>query len=1030
MIDNLTSLLNLNKLTPNTIIEYYIDILKLHFKIDDFFSFDIIIEEFKSKGYKIYAEDLNYIASAIQERNISKINNNNELFSSCFYTYYHTYDKVDISTLKDELFYSYCSFDILLHGSTLSIEKKFESVESFLTKNDKEHNGNVLINTYLNLLTELPSKQKKFYKLLKNYQVDEDSKISLSLLLATNKKVTENELKNILTIFYPLKRDKLLRDKYLKVKTNKQSIEGLFDILRTEKKFNFLATRLSAMGKVLESDKICSNHKNILHTAFGLYMTNIDFLDEKLIDKFYTMHNINYDNCLKKYATLPREINSDKYKVITKEFLKESFLESEKPVVKNNRIDNFINLVFDNNTTNYYLGSESYKFNFNDSWGENNESFGIPKEYMSLIKLTLNDKKNQPQIPTLLMESINEFYIKYQEEIITHKLNNNTALKHFIEILKIKINNLENHQHYTCYMLFSLQEIVSYTDKSKLLTNFMKDIDLKKCSKYKQEFTVDKDLLLYLILYKTDVTKAITKEILKENSDLNISISTPINILENKILESRLLKLSNLFSLSFYKKYNSNELKDIIELYQEEYDKDLVNNLLIYSLLIQKNISVKKMTKLIGMIDFKLGKHTYLIPLTNNNELGNIVKLSYIPTFYRAKDNQKVIFGLSYKSSTGLEINSALGLHEVEADSGFSSFDNTMNTLLLSSYISGDIKELLLRKAIESSDGFYKNGCLPNYFIDNLSSKYNKVDIANELYILANEHRKEEKTTKESFYEYRESQRLYIEDNISKNIEQIGHIDFELGLLYFDNKEYSKALSKLKKALNSYQKIDNTKVYKKRYIAHTYYFIAKANLNLDNFNKSKRAYIDSINLYKEAQKIDKYVLKYRIGYIYFELGNLYFNKFKNYKKAIDNYQQSIPYYEQLHNNSNQIRWITNAYRNSAKAYLRLNMNKEAIHEYYKLIKLYQKVQKRNPKFYNEQIADELFDLGNIYFDMKQDKKAQKVYYKSLTLIKGKQQKFNFTKASTIANLHRNIAHTYKYLGEFKKAISEYKKALV
>lgn len=1035
LIDNLIALLKLNKVAPNTIIDYYIDILKLYFRIDDFFDFDAVIYEFKSKGYKIYAEDLNYIASVIQDRNISKINNDNELFSSCYYTYYQDYNKVDISILKEELPYSYCSFDILLRGSTLSTEKKFESIKNFLTKNDKKHNGNVLINAYLNLLTELPSKRKNFYKLLKNYHIDEDSKVSLSLLLAINKEVKENEFRDILTIFYSLKREKLLRDKYLDIKSNKKSIEELFDIFRAEEKFRYLPTQLSAIAKVLESSKVCSNHKNILHTAFGLYMTHIDFLedetsvflDKKLIDKFYTMHNINYDNCLKKYATLPREINSEKYKVITDEFLKKSFLKSEKSLVKNRNIDKFINLIFDNNSAIYHLDSDSYMLHFNDSLGEDNQSFSIPKEYIPIIKFifnNLNEEKELAQMPTILIDSLNEFSIKYQEEIITHKLNNNIALNNLIEILKEKLNNLQNHKCDTCYILFTLQEVVSYTDKFKLLTDFMKNIDLKKCEKYKENFIIDKDSLLYLLFKKINLSKSIIKE-----HDFNLSISTPTNILEDKILKNSLFKLSNLFSLSFYEKYNSIELKDIINLYQDEYDKDLVNNLLIYSFLIHEKIPVKKMTKLISMIDFKIGKHTYLIPLKNKNKLGKIVKLSYISSFYKGKDNQKIIFGLNYKSSIGLEINSVLGLHEVKVASGFSSPHYTNDTLLLSSYISGDIKELLLKKAIESSDELYNNGSLPNYFINNLSPKYSKVDIAEKLYNLANEHSKEQNTTKKAFHEYRESRRLYIDDNISKNIEKIGHIDFELGLLYFNNKEYSNALIKFQKALNSYEKMDNREMHKKKFMAHTYYFIAKTNFNLLRYKSAKSDYINSLKLYEQAKRTNKYIRKDRLGHVYFELGSLYFNQFKNYRKAIDMYQQSIPLYAKLHTNSNKIKWIANAHKNSAKAYLKLKVNKKAIKEYFKLIKLYKKVKKKNPKYYNEQIAYEAFNLGNIYFDMKQYLNAQKVYYKSLNYMKNKQKKFNFSKASMIANLHRNIAHTYNLLGEFRKAISEYKKAL-
>lgn len=1035
LIDNLTTLFKLNKSTPNTIIEYYIDILKLHFKIDDFLAFDSVIEEFKSKGYKMYAEDLNYIASAIQERNISKINNNNELFSSCYYTYYHSYDKVDISTLKEKLPYSYCSFDILLHASTLSKEKKFKNIESFLTENDKKHNGNVLINAYLNLLVEFSSKRKIFYKLLKKYQINEDSKTLLSLLLSINKQVKANELKNILIIFYPLKREKSLRDKYLEIKSNQKSIKGLFDILREEKKFSFLPVQLSAIGKILELDKICSGHKNILRTAFGLYMTNIDylendtsvFLDKSLINKFYTIHNIPYDTCLQKYATLPREINSEKYKVITEKFLKSSFLKSNKSLVKDN-IDKILDLFLDINMTNYHMDSDEYFLGFNANFNEDNQSFAIPKEYIAIIKSILNGlnkKKELAQVSTILVDSINELYMKYQEKIITHKLNKDFAIHNLIKIIKIKLNSLKEYQSDTCYTLFTMKELTSYTDKLKPLTNFMKDINLKKCSKYKQHFTINKDFLSYLIFHKIDISQ----KIFKKYPDLNISISTPTDILENIILENSLFKLSNLFNSSFYEKYNSDELKDILELYQKEYDKDLVNNLLIYSLLISNKIPLKKMTKLIAMTNFKIGKYTYLIPLKGKSKLGKIVKLSYIPTCYKGKDNQKVIFGLNYNSSMAIEFNGYFGLHQSSIATGFSSAVSENDSLFLSSYISGDIKELLLKKAIVSSRELYKNGHLPNYFIDNLSSKYTKVDIANELYILANKHSKEGNTTKKSFYEYKESQRLYIDDNISKNIEQIGQIDFKLGLLYFNKKEYTKALIKFKKALSDYKKMNNTKIYKKRFIAHTYSLIAKTNFNLHNYTKTEEAYINSINLYKEAQKVDKYIQNNRIAHVYFELGNLYFNQFKKYKKSINNYQKSIPFYEKLYNNSNQIRWITNAYRNSAKAYLQLNMHKKAIKKYFKLITLYKKVKKQNPKYYNEQIAYDAFDLGNIYFDMKQYKNARKVYLKSLIYIKDKQEKFNFSKASTIANLHRNIAHTYRLLGAFKKAIFEYKKAL-
>jgi len=1083
LIDNLTTLLELNKSTPNTLIAYYIDILKLHFKIDNFFAFDTVIDEFKSKGYKVYAEDLNYIASAIQDRNISKINKNNELLSSCYYTYFHTYDKIDISILKEDLPYSYCSFDILLCNSTLSTEKKLESIESFLTKNDKEHNGNVLINAYLNLLIELPSKRKLFYKLLKNYQIDEDSKISLSLLLATNKEVKKDEFIDILIIFYPLKREKSLRDKYLEVKTNKKSIEGLFEILNAEKNFSFLPVRLSSIAKVLKSDKICNNHKNILHTAFGLYINNIDyledktsvFLDKNLTDKFYLIHNINNDDCLKKYATLPREINSEKYKVITADFIKKFPLKFGNSLVKSNT-DKLIDLIYnDINITDYHLDSDSYHFQYNQSWGEDNQSFGIPKEYIPIIKLFLNglnEKKELPQIATVLLDTVNKFYIKYEEEIITHKLSNNTARNKFIEMFKIKLNNLKNPQHDTCYTLLTLEKIAEYFDKWQSLTDFMKDIDLKKCSKYKQKFIIDKDFLLYLALHKIDISKAI----LKDYSDLNISISTPTNILENKISENSFYKLLNLLSSSFYKKYNIHELKDIIELYQEKYDKDLVNNLLIYSILVfnKNQISLEKMTKLISIIDFKLGKHTYLIPLKNKNKLGKIVKLSYIPSYYNNKNNQKLIFGINYESPLGLEIQGFLGLHQVQIGSGFHTSVPLDNTLLLSSYISGDIKELLLKKAIESSDKLYKKGHLPNYFIDNLSPKYSKLDIANELYLLANKNSKEHNITKnkKAINEYEEALKIYKISNMEKNSLYIkeGNIYNHLGVIY--NKYFNKpnkAIDKYKQSINSFKKLNNKNIDKFLWIGLNYNNLAKIYENQNFLQEAVFNYQESLNSYKGFKS--KYPKKFeeKKAYIYLYLGSLYLLKKKEYKNAIkacnislnmyksindneliagnyynlakayenleqytnsiNSYKEAIIFYKKLKNTSSKVKFITTTYKNLGQLYLKLKMNQKAIKEYYKLIKLYQKVKKQNPKYYNKQIAHELFNLGNIYFGIKQYKNARKVYKKSLIYIKGKEKKFNFSKFATIANLHRNIAHTYKLLGEYRKAIDEYKKAL-
>jgi len=119
-IDYMNQLLDLEKRTPNSIVNYYIGVLGLHLGGNKEKRIIESLKDFRQKSFRKYANNLEYFIKALKNKNFHDINQNNHLISSCYYLDFNVTDKLDINTLLIKESSPSCSYEIILKDENIT----------------------------------------------------------------------------------------------------------------------------------------------------------------------------------------------------------------------------------------------------------------------------------------------------------------------------------------------------------------------------------------------------------------------------------------------------------------------------------------------------------------------------------------------------------------------------------------------------------------------------------------------------------------------------------------------------------------------------------------------------------------------------------------------------------------------------------------------------------------------------------------------------------------------------------------------
>jgi tetratricopeptide (TPR) repeat protein len=110
-------------------------------------------------------------------------------------------------------------------------------------------------------------------------------------------------------------------------------------------------------------------------------------------------------------------------------------------------------------------------------------------------------------------------------------------------------------------------------------------------------------------------------------------------------------------------------------------------------------------------------------------------------------------------------------------------------------------------------------------------------------------------------------------------------------------------------------------------------------------------------------------------------------------------------------------------------YKKLEQFENAIQEYNKKIKLYQKVKEQNPNFYKYEIVQEYKDISRLYFHQKQYQKAIDIEMKILEIVKSFDESF-IKKNLLMGAVYDRIGEDYELLENKEESIKNYNSALL
>ncbi len=230
---------------------------------------------------------------------------------------------------------------------------------------------------------------------------------------------------------------------------------------------------------------------------------------------------------------------------------------------------------------------------------------------------------------------------------------------------------------------------------------------------------------------------------------------------------------------------------------------------------------------------------------------------------------------------------------------------------------------------------------------------------------------KRAKDLEEAYKKSQEEESEALEEEIKQKDNKSAIDYFLLGIIYYQSKEYDKAIEAYEEAVKINPKDDS------------------AYNNMGSAYANKKEYDKAIEAYKKAIEINP---KYDSAY--YNMGIAYDDK-KEYDKAIDAFEKAIeinPKYADAYNN------MGNAYYNKK--------------EYDKAIEVYKKAIEINPKY-----ADAYYNMGITYSNKKEYDKAIEVYKKAIEI------------NPKYADAYYNMGIAYRHKKEYDKAIEAYKKAI-
>ena len=838
----LKDLLALKEKNSNSLIDYYIGIIKLHFgnrKIEDMIN---AIKNIKAQGYREYAYDLEQISITVKDRNLSKINENNHLLNPQYYLDLNITNKLkDIELLK-EMNYSFASFTLILQNSSWSNDIKLKAVKSFLKKDEKskEENGNIILAVYLNLFTE--NTKDSILRLIRRYPIDFKNKTYLLTLLSLNRYIDEDEFSDILEYQKEFLEDvdvktSKIKEQLLEIKKGKKDISVLFDFfLRNQDRFSDDLKIIRLTKQLLEGKKECTKVKEKLYNlSFLLYMQSLYDLEDtnsmisfhytsdkvkpKLlksnIENFYKNHKLIYLSCIKKNSNIPLDIeNFGNMKDInlTKDFV----------------LYGFKNLADDINRSkqlNILMGYEQEELvevmHLMKGCISNHKECEKAMKYIPVMKTFIDDwikdmfhDDDFPIIVNMITSSAKQVYIENDESILIGKFTIDEFIEQFSKNFKSSIEKTEKFDKSSCYLFYAVEDVFNHMDDENLsIDKFIGNSYLELCKEYKLTYVENRDFLLYL-----------GKQTLYSDIFNDWNISTSTLRLEELASESKYdFKLLNLLKPSFYKEETKYLKRRINMFYSHKYEPSLVSSLM-FIYLCSNDLKYDKYMMFTDIISsLEEGKYIYNFNLDKKlqQELGYINLTSFTPE----------------KPSTSWDMNIDTGYY----------FNIEKNQLTLTITIKGNIKNFLdFTKMVKLIKEKTEEGLKPKDVIKLLKQNYSIKRLSTLLNFFISDI-----WGKNELWAYHELIKIYkkLEKEDEDKRKELYYY-YRLKELFLEKKEYKNAIKYSKINLKLLQDINKTNSIPYQYLTlgTLHRLNQDKNLSKKYYQKSKKAYLEWMDI--------------------------------------------------------------------------------------------------------------------------------------------------------------------------------------
>lgn len=239
----------------------------------------------------------------------------------------------------------------------------------------------------------------------------------------------------------------------------------------------------------------------------------------------------------------------------------------------------------------------------------------------------------------------------------------------------------------------------------------------------------------------------------------------------------------------------------------------------------------------------------------------------------------------------------------------------------------------------------------------------------------------------------------------------LGQYQARLGKIYFQQKQYEKAVEyyyQSIKTFRNYEKSKNIEVANssKKGVIDGHFCLGLVFSEKENSDKSIEFYSEAIKLMEQVSDFQGMARSFNnVGTVYYYQGNL--------QKAIESYNKSIEIREQI----GDFDGIANNYLNIGVLYTDQGKFDLAIDSYLKALKLKEEI---NDKV---GIAHCYNNIGNLHAEQNSPEKAIEYYLKALEI------RENIDDKEGISGCYTNIGATYSELGQHDKALEYFQKAI-